>query len=86
MRAFDVLTKADYDIRGSTQPRYHLEMALLRWIHLRRLVPLSDLIQSLEKGGPLPSARPAAPARQVAAPARPRAEATGRGGRHGAGR
>ena len=38
MRAFDVLTKADYDIRGSTQPRYHLEFALLRWVHLRRLV------------------------------------------------
>jgi hypothetical protein len=27
-------------------------MALLRWIHLRQLVPLSDLIQGLEKGGP----------------------------------
>jgi len=50
MRAFDVLTKAEYDIRGTTQPRYHLEMALLRWIHLRRLVPITDLIQELEKG------------------------------------
>jgi DNA polymerase III subunit gamma/tau len=49
MRAFDVLTKAEVDIRGSLQPRYHLEMALLRWIHLRRLVPLTDLIQNLEK-------------------------------------
>ena len=52
MRAFEVLTKAEYEIRGSTQPRYHLEMALLRWIHLRKLVPLSDLIQGLEKGAP----------------------------------
>jgi DNA polymerase-3 subunit gamma/tau len=50
MRAFDVLTKADYDIRGSTQPRYHLELALLRWVHLRRLVPLTDLIQGLDTG------------------------------------
>jgi DNA polymerase-3 subunit gamma/tau len=60
MRAFDVLTKAEYDIRGSMQPRYHLEMALLRWIHLRKLVPLTDLIQQLQSGGaaPLPS-RPA---------------------------
>jgi DNA polymerase-3 subunit gamma/tau len=49
MRAFDVLTKAEVDIRGSLQPRYHLEMALLRWIHLRRLVPLTELIQTLEK-------------------------------------
>jgi DNA polymerase-3 subunit gamma/tau len=60
MRAFDVLTKAEYDIRGSMQPRYHLEMALLRWIHLRKLTPLADLIQQMEKGGPAaPSVRPA---------------------------
>jgi DNA polymerase-3 subunit gamma/tau len=50
MRAFEVLTKAEVDIRASVQPRYHLEMALLRWIHLRKLVPLSDLIQGVEKG------------------------------------
>ena len=52
MRAFDVLTKAEYDIRASMQPRYHLEMALLRWIHLRKLVPLTDLIQQLQSGAP----------------------------------
>ncbi|HXW04291.1 MAG TPA: DNA polymerase III subunit gamma/tau [Vicinamibacterales bacterium] len=60
MRAFDVLTKADADIRAAAQPRYHLEMALLRWIHLRRLVPLAELIDGLEKPGPAPG-RPAAP-------------------------
>src|SRR5689334_2823193 len=48
MRAFDVLTKAELEIRASMQPRYHLEMALLRWIHLRKLVPLSSLIQGLD--------------------------------------
>ncbi len=53
MRAFDVLTKAEVDIRASMQPRYHLEMALLRWIHLRKLVPLTDLIEQM-KGGPAP--------------------------------
>jgi DNA polymerase III subunit gamma/tau len=52
MRAFDLLTKADFDIRGSAHPRYHLEMALLRWIHLRKLVPLSDLIQGIDSGAP----------------------------------
>ena len=82
MRAFEVLTKADYEIRGSSQPRYHLEMALLRWIHLRKLVPLSDLIDGLEKGAPAPGrigpavpagSRPAAPAAtpRPAAPSRP---------------
>src|SRR4029078_5531572 len=59
MRAFDVLTKAEYDIRASMQPRYHLEMALLRWIHLRRLVPLTDLIQQVQSGAPARAAGPA---------------------------
>jgi DNA polymerase III subunit gamma/tau len=48
MRAFDVLTKAEYEIRSSMQPRYHLEMALLRWLHLRKLVPLTDLIEQMK--------------------------------------
>ena len=54
MRAFDVLTKAEVDIRASMQPRYHLEMALLRWIHLRKLVPLTDLIDQMQGGAPRP--------------------------------
>ena len=61
MRAFEVLTKAEYEIRASAHPRYHLEMALLRWVHLRKLVPLSDLIQGLERGTPSPAPRPSAP-------------------------
>src|SRR6187549_106812 len=52
MRAFDVLTKAEYEIRSAMQPRYHLEMALLRWLHLRKLVPLTDLIEQMKAGGP----------------------------------
>jgi DNA polymerase-3 subunit gamma/tau len=52
MRAFEVLTKAEYDIRASMNPRYHLEMALLRWVHLRKLVPLSELIQGFDKAAP----------------------------------
>jgi DNA polymerase III subunit gamma/tau len=73
MRAFDLLSKAEIDIRGSAHPRYHLEMALLRWIHLRKLVPLSDLIDGIEKGSPA-SARAAMPSpRPAAAPAAPRA-------------
>jgi DNA polymerase III subunit gamma/tau len=70
MRAFDVLTKSEYDIRSSMQPRFHLEMTLLRWMHLRKLVPIGDLIQSLEKGSspaPLRAAQPDGP--RVAGPA-----------------
>ena len=70
MRAFEVLTKAEFDIRGSMQPRYHLEMALVRWIHLRKLVPLSDLILDLEKGG-APSRAALPPSAPKPAPPRP---------------
>ncbi len=45
MRAFDTVARAEAEIRSAVQPRYHLEMALLRWMHLRRLVPLADLLQ-----------------------------------------
>ena len=50
LRAFDLLTRAEYDIRGAAQPRYHLEMALLRWIHLRKLAPIEDLVAGLGAG------------------------------------
>jgi DNA polymerase III subunit gamma/tau len=64
LRAFDVLSRAELDIRTSAQPRYHLEMALLKLIHLRKLVPLGDLLQGLESGRPAGPA-PAAPSRAL---------------------
>ncbi len=86
LRAFDVLTRAEQEIRGSDQPRFNMEMALLRLMHLRKLVPLSDLIERLDGGGtprsavsPLsrPGVAPARPApplsRPAAAPAPARA-------------
>jgi DNA polymerase-3 subunit gamma/tau len=69
LRAFDLLTKAEMDIRGAAQPRYHLEMALLRWIYLRKLVPIEELIASA--GSARPAASPAPTSRPPAAPARP---------------
>jgi len=50
LRSFDVLSKAEYEIRNAVQPRYHLEMALLRWIHLRKLVPLTELMAGMAGG------------------------------------
>jgi DNA polymerase-3 subunit gamma/tau len=67
MRAFDVLTKAEVEIRGAAQPRYQLEMALVRWIHLRKLVPLGEIIDGLEKGR--------VPALSTPEPGRPKAAA-----------
>ena len=58
LRAFDLLTRAENEIRGAAQPRYHLEMALLRWIHLRKLAPIEDLIAASRSGsGPARSQR-----------------------------
>jgi hypothetical protein len=42
LRAFDLLARAEADVRAAAQPRYHLEMALLRWIYLRKIVPIED--------------------------------------------
>jgi DNA polymerase-3 subunit gamma/tau len=44
LRAFDLLSKAEQDIKASSQPRHQFEMALVKWIHLRQLTPLSDLL------------------------------------------
>ncbi len=79
LRAFDLLTRAESDIRIAAQPRYQLEMALLRWIHLGKLVPIEELIAGLGNGGPaLPVARAAtspraeqAPPPRAVTPARP---------------
>ena len=57
LRAFDVLSKADFDIRAASQPRYHLEMALLRWMHLRKLVPLTELLGGVQSS-PVSGTRP----------------------------
>ena len=57
MRAFDVLSRAEFEIRGAAQPRHHFEMALLKWMHLRQLVPLSELLTGGGgRGVPAPSA------------------------------
>jgi DNA polymerase III subunit gamma/tau len=75
LRAFDVLTRAEVEIRAAAQPRYHLEMALLRWIYLRKLVSIEDLIANAGGGAPLPKAAPPAPSRVASAP-RPSAPAS----------
>lgn len=69
LRSFDLLTRAENDIRTAAQPRYHLEMALLRWIHQRKLVAIEDLIQQAGSGQPVSRSSGAAPVRQAPAPA-----------------
>jgi DNA polymerase-3 subunit gamma/tau len=61
LRAFDVLTKAEQEIRLSDQPRYNMEMTLLRLMHLRKLMPLAELLAS----GKSPSAAASAPGKAM---------------------
>lgn len=71
MRSFDLLTRAEGDIRYSSQPRHQFEMALVKWIHLRQLTPLSELIA----GGGAPVARAQSAPRATGAASRPAAPA-----------
>src|SRR5258705_2315991 len=78
LRAFDLLTKTEADIRGAAQPRYHLEMALLKWIYLRKLVPIEDLITGAASGKaaaspPSAQARSESPRAEQAPPLRAKA-------------
>ena len=82
LRAFDLLTRAEQDIKSSAQPRYQLEMALLRWIYLRKLMPIEDLIAGAsgpERAAPRPPVAPArAAAPQAPSPRTPAPASVGR--------
>src|SRR3954469_3942869 len=78
LRAFDLLTKAENDIKTAAQPRYHLEMALLRWMYLRKLTSIEDLIAGAA------SARPERPALQQSSAPEPGRRAAVSGGPIGA--
>jgi DNA polymerase-3 subunit gamma/tau len=71
LRIFDVLIKVEQDLRWAQDPRVTLELALLKIVQMRRLVPWSDLVarvESLAGGAPMP---------QRSAPAVNRATAPG---------
>jgi DNA polymerase-3 subunit gamma/tau len=64
LRAFDLLARVEFEIRSAAQPRYHFEMALLRWMHLRKLIPIEDLIA----GAPFAKMSPGPAAPRIAPP------------------
>ena len=67
MRAFDLLANAEQEIRTASHPRYQFEMLLLKWMHTRKLVPLTELLAS--GGGSksqIPNPKPQIPSKTVA--------------------
>jgi DNA polymerase-3 subunit gamma/tau len=47
VRFFSILTKTEQDIRTSTQPRFHLEIGLMKLVHSRRLYLLEEALTQL---------------------------------------
>jgi DNA polymerase-3 subunit gamma/tau len=81
LRILDLLTKADEELRRAQDPRVTLELALLKMVQMRRLLPFAELVDRVERlaaGHPSPpraiaptlavSPAPSAPA-PTAAPA-----------------
>ena len=70
LRSLDVLTKIEEGLRWSPEPRFHLEMALLRLVEMPRLAAFDRLLEQLDQPGP---ATPApAGGGSVPPPAKPR--------------
>ncbi len=59
LRSLDVLTQAEQGLRWSPEPRFHLEMALLKLVEMPRLAAFEDLVARLDK--PPPPASPGKP-------------------------
>jgi DNA polymerase-3 subunit gamma/tau len=73
MRAFDLLANAEQEIRTASHPRYQFEMLLLKWMHTRKLVPLTDLLTGNSQ---IPSPKSQTPSRSAASAA-PATKSTG---------
>lgn len=59
-RFFQILVAAEGEMRWSSQPRFHLEMALTRVLHAKRLVSIEELIDQLSGATPSPAPDPPA--------------------------
>ncbi len=76
-RFFNILLRAESEMRYALVPRFHLELALMKMVHARRLVSLESLLGKLGGTANPPkadsTARPAAPppTRMAPEPARP---------------
>jgi DNA polymerase-3 subunit gamma/tau len=50
-RFFNLLLRAESEMRHSLQPRFHLELALMKLVHAGRLAPLEVLLAQLGQSG-----------------------------------
>lgn len=71
LRSLDVLTRAQDGLRWSPEPRFHLEMALLKLVEMPRLAAFETLLDRIENAPPTGGAGPAAPPPAESAPPPP---------------
>ncbi|MBI2956991.1 MAG: DNA polymerase III subunit gamma/tau [Acidobacteria bacterium] len=76
LRFFNVLLRAEGELRWSPHPRLHLELALLKLVQAERLAPLEEILSELsDQSTPVSSNRPPErqrsnpPAQKLASPA-----------------
>ena len=60
LRVFETLTQAEEEMRLAPDPRVTLELALLRLVQMRRLVPFVELVERVERLASGAAPRPAA--------------------------
>jgi DNA polymerase-3 subunit gamma/tau len=60
-RFFNLLLRTESEMRYSLQPRFHLELGLMKLVHARRLASLEALLAQLGQPGPVEKSMGAAP-------------------------
>jgi DNA polymerase-3 subunit gamma/tau len=73
-RFFNILLRAESEMRYALVPRFHLELALMKMVHARRLVSLERLLSGLAGVAVPGKSSPGPPRPSVAPPARAAAE------------
>jgi DNA polymerase-3 subunit gamma/tau len=71
LRMIDVLTAAEAELRWAQDPRVTLELALLKLVQLRRLLPFQELVDRVERMAAGVPDVPAAPSARVTLPPPP---------------
>jgi DNA polymerase III gamma/tau subunit len=69
-RFFNLLLRAENEMRYSLQPRFHLELGLMKLVHARRLASLEGLLAQLGQPGPVEKTMGAAPKNLAPGPVR----------------
>ena len=60
LRSLDVLTRIEEGLRWSPEPRFHLEMALLKLVEMPRLAAFDQLLERVDQPASPPAAAPVA--------------------------